>query len=192
MKYILPIILLFNSVTGLAQVKDYTFYPASIDVPHSKIEITTTTTGNTFSKLVYREIKMPGTGIISAIAKSLIDTTRKNIYLAYNGIKDSISQAQFTTMQQIMFSEIYPDSVNRVIMAEQWNFNQKKNRMEVEIISIAPVYVGNGKYYPLFWNRYADIEILLRQLPGGFNGELAVTAYDVFEQRLFTSHIIKF
>lgn len=192
MKWILPIILLFNYLSGSAQVKDYTFYPASIDEPGSKIEIITTSTGNPPVKLVHREIKMPGTGIISTIVKSLIDTTRKNIYLAYNGIKDSIPQAQFITMQQIMFSEVFPDSVNRIIMAEQWSFNRKKNRMEAKIISIAPVYVGNGKYYPLFWNRYDDIEILLRKLPGGFNGELAVTAYDVFEQRLFTSKIIKY
>lgn len=189
MKKILPILLLLLSIRAAAQTENYTSYPTPIPVQDKKIEVSRNYDGK--PTLVWREIKMQEPSIIQALIKSLIDTTRKNIYLAYNGIKDSIPQAQLTTMERVLFSEMYPDSVNRILIIEQWDLNKETNKMAVKILGIAPACMLGGKYHPLFWNRYNDIEILLRKLPGGFKGELTVTAYDVFKQRLFTSKIIK-
>ncbi len=187
MKLILPVILCF--FYSLSPAQQYSSaYPDAIPITGKKIELRNTYNGKPI--IVWREIEMKEPHLISNLAKRLVEEVKTNGMAAYIGPKDTLKQPQRATMSQVVFSEMYPDTVNRILMLEQWDFDEQKGRMVVELIALAPAYTSEGKYYPLFWNKYETLAPLLKQVKYSTDIQ-AKTMLDVFEQRLFTSFIIK-
>lgn len=187
MKLILPVILCFFYSLSPAQ-QDRSTYPDAISIPGKKIEWRNTYNGKPV--IVWREVEMKEPHLISNFAKQLIQVVKGNGLAAYNDPKATMNQPQTTTMNQVLFSEMYPDTVNRILMLEQWGYNEQKGQMVVELIALAPAYTSEGKYYPLFWNKYETLAPLLKEVKYSTDMQ-AKTMLDVFEQRLFTSFIIK-
>lgn len=188
MKPILPAILCFIYSFSYAQ-QDSSACPDAISIPGKKIELRNTYKGEPI--IVWREVKMEEPHLISNLTKRLVEEVKKNGLAAYNNPQDSLTQPQAATIKQVLFSEMYPDTVNRILMLEQWDYDEQEGQMVVKIIALAPAYAYAGKYYPLFWNRYAALTPSLKEIEYTM-GKQVKTMYDVFQRRSFTSHIIKY
>jgi hypothetical protein len=187
MKPILPIILCFIYSLSLAQQHSGA-YPDAIPVPDKKIELRSTYNGKPM--IVWREVEMKEPHLILNLAKRLVEDVKNNGLAAYNNPQDSLTQPQTATINQVLFSEMYPDTLNKILMLEQWDLDEQKGQMVVQLIALAPAYTSEGKYYPLFWNKYETVAPLLKEVKYSTDKQ-AKTMLDVFEQRLFTSFIIK-
>lgn len=187
MKYILPIIFSFKCLICTAQV--FSNHQNAIPVPKKKIELNRNDNGSPV--LVWREIKMQEPYLITHLANRLIKETKQGLQ-AFHNPKDSMRQVQMTTLNQIIFTELYPDTTNRILMLEEWNYDAHQGKMAVSILAIAPVYVGDEKYYPLFWNKYPHVISILKSMEFPVDHKQTRTMYEVFEKRLFTSDIIKY
>jgi hypothetical protein len=188
MKPILPAILCFIYSFSYAQ-QDSSACPDAISIPGKKIELRNTYKGEPI--IVWREVKMEEPHLISNLTKRLVEEVKKNGLAAYNNPQDSLTQPQAATIKQVLFSEMYPDTVNRILMLEQWDYDEQEGQMIVKIIALAPAYTYAGKYYPLFWNKYATVTPLLKEIECTTDKRVK-TIHDVFEQRLFYSFIIKY
>lgn len=189
MKYSLLVIFYFQCLICSAQVFSNHNTAIPIPIPENKIEVNRTYNGSPF--LVWREVKMQESYLITILANRLIKETKEGLQ-AFHNPEDSIRQVQMTTLNQVIFAELYPDTTDRILILEEWDYDKGKGKMVVNILAIAPAYIGDGKYYPLFWNKYPHVTSILKsiELPAGH--KQTRTMYEVFEKRLFTSHIIKY
>lgn len=187
MKYSLLVIFYFQCLICSAQV--FSNHSNAIPIPEKKIEVNRNYNGSPF--LVWREVTMQESYSITNLANRLIKETKEGLQ-AFHNPKDSIRQVQMTTLNQVIFAELYPDTTDRILILEEWDYDKGKGKMVVNILAIAPAYIGDGKYYPLFWNKYPHVTSILKsiELPAGH--KQIRTMYEVFEKRLFTSHIIKY
>lgn len=187
MKYSLLIIFNFQFLTCPAQV--FSNNNNAIPVPKKKIEVDQNYNGST--TLVWREIKMQEHNLIPNLANRLIMETKEGLQ-AFHNPKDTIRQTQMTTLNQVIFAELYPDTTDRILILEEWDYDKGKGKMAVNILAIAPAYIGNGKYYPLFWNKYSHVTSILKNMEVPVDHNQTSTMYDVFDKRFFTSYIIKY
>ena len=105
----------------------------------------------------------------------------------------------YTEDIQIVHNDINPEDVKRYRLKEVWYFDNHTSSMKVRILGIAPmidVYDDNGQFRyekPLFWIHYpTSRESLARHTvfnPG--NDGSRMTWEDLFEMRLFASHVYK-
>lgn len=104
---------------------------------------------------------------------------------------------------EIVRNDLNPEDIKRFRIKEDWIFNTNTGQMEVYIIGIAPMkqkFDSNGNLlfeYPMCWIYYPDARKVLEQKPafnpltGGMGGQGNLTWGDIFENRLFSSHITK-
>lgn len=116
------------------------------------------------------------------------------------GVWDPVTQ---NVRQEIVRNELTPNDIKRFRLKEDWIFNTNTGRMEVYIIGIAPICQqfddqGNVLFeYPLCWIYFPEARPLLdhkaafNPLTGGMGGQSNMTWGDIFENRLFASHITK-
>lgn len=187
MKYILPIIFYFQCLVGSAQV--FSNYNNAIPVPKNKITLDRNYNGS--PTLVWREIKMQEYSLTTNLANRLIKETKEGLQ-AFHNPEDTIRQVQMTTLNQVIFAELYPDTTDKILLLEEWNYDTNKGKIVVSILAIAPAYIGDGKYYPLFWNKYPHVISILKSMEFPVDHKQTRTMYEVFEKRLFTSDIIKY
>ena len=187
MKYILFIIFSFQCLACSAQV--FSNHNNAIPVPKNKITLDQNFNGS--PTLVWREIKMRESNHITDLANRLITETKEGLQVFHNP-KDTIRQVQMTTLNQVIFTELYPDTTDRILILEEWDYNKDKGKMVVSILAIAPAYIGDGKYYPLFWIKYPHLISILKSMEIPIDHNQSRTMYEVFEKRLFTSDIIKY
>lgn len=187
MKYLLPVIFSFQSLICSAQVGGDNHN--AIPVPKKKIKLSISHTGK--PTLAWREIKMQESYLTANLINKLLKETKDGLH-AFHGPNDSIRQAQETTSNQINFAELNPDKTNRILLLEEWNYDSLTGKMIVSILAVAPAYMQDKKYYPLFWNKYPDIISFLKSMESPSDHKQTRTMYEVFEDRLFTSSIIKY
>jgi len=97
-------------------------------------------------------------------------------------------------------SEINPDDINKYRIKEVWYFDKEASRFKVRILGIAPLKdeidpeTGLLKYENvLFWVYYPELREYLASeaVPSDYNDIFPMTWYDLFENRMFQSYIIK-
>ena len=101
---------------------------------------------------------------------------------------------------KVVPSEINPDDIKRYRMKEIWYFDKEASMLKVRILGISPLHetvdptTGELKYeLPLFWIYYPEIrETLAKEtVLSDFNDVFPMTWYDLMENRMFYSYIIK-
>ena len=84
-------------------------------------------------------------------------------------------------------------------MKEDWIFDKQLSSMYVRIIGLAPImkkYDENGNFMAdivMFWTYYPDLRNILinEEVFNPLNDSQLISWDDLFEMRLFSSHIIK-
>lgn len=101
---------------------------------------------------------------------------------------------------QIVESEINPEDIKRYRVKEIWYFDKEASIFKVRILGISPLRevmddaTGELKYeMPLFWIYYPELREFLSSeaVPSDDNDSYPMTWYDLFENRMFSSYIIK-
>ncbi|ANI89060.1 hypothetical protein A9P82_07020 [Arachidicoccus ginsenosidimutans] len=102
---------------------------------------------------------------------------------------------------QVRQKALNPDSIYKFRIKEEWVFNKRDGKTYVRILGIAPLIsytmsngdVADNSEHAAFWIYYPDLRTaLVRSLiPNPLNIGGTMTWEEVFEKRLFTSHIIK-
>jgi gliding motility associated protien GldN len=101
---------------------------------------------------------------------------------------------------EVVKSEINPDNINRYRIKEVWYFDKESSMLKVRILGISPLVeeideiTGELKYeLPLFWVYYPELREYLADepVPSDYNDMFPMTWYDLFENRMFSSYIIK-
>jgi gliding motility associated protien GldN len=111
-------------------------------------------------------------------------------------IPDPVSGAQKMVITKHDFN---PDIVTKYRIKEDWIFDRNLGQMVVRIVGIAPfkdIFNDDGTYRtsaPLFWLYYPEIRPLLAQYEvfNPDNDVARMTWDDFFENRMFSSHVIK-
>ncbi len=97
-------------------------------------------------------------------------------------------------------SEVNPDDIMRYRIKEIWYFDKESSVFKVRILGISPLKeeydesTGEFKYeMPLFWVYYPELREFLadESVPSDYNDMFPMTWYDLFENRMFSSYIIK-
>jgi len=97
-------------------------------------------------------------------------------------------------------SEVNPDDIMRYRIKEVWYFDKEASVFKVRILGISPLKdeidaeTGEFKYeMPLFWVYYPELREFLADepVPSDYNDMFPMTWYDLFENRMFSSYIIK-
>ncbi len=111
----------------------------------------------------------------------------------------SFDPVYYTEDTLIVYNEINADNIKRFRVKEIWYFDENTSSMKVRITGIAPlqdVYddLGNFLYeLPMFWIYFPQArEPLARETafnPGNDNAPM--TWLDIFDMRMFSSHIYK-
>ena len=100
---------------------------------------------------------------------------------------------------EVVRNEIFYEDVKKFRINEIWYFDEATSSMRVQIIGLSPIKMrtdenGLDLYeQPLFWVHFpSSREYLSRQLVANdFNDAAQVTWDDLFQMRLFASHITK-
>ncbi len=101
---------------------------------------------------------------------------------------------------KIVKSEINPEDINRYRIKEVWYFDKEASIFRVRILGISPLRevmddaTGELKYEePLFWVYYPELREFLagEAVPSDYNDSYPMTWYDLFENRMFASYIMK-
>jgi gliding motility associated protien GldN len=100
---------------------------------------------------------------------------------------------------QVYRNDFNPESVQRFRIKEEWVFDKQTSTMYVRIIGIAPeksILNADGSvraYAPLFWLYYPDLRPILARYDvyNPKNYMMRMSWEDLFEMRMFASHIIK-
>ena len=101
---------------------------------------------------------------------------------------------------EVTKSEVNPDDIMRYRIKEIWYFDKESSVFKVRILGISPLKeeydenTGEFKYeMPLFWVYYPELRDYLadESVPSDFNDMFPMTWYDLFENRMFSSYIIK-
>ncbi len=97
-------------------------------------------------------------------------------------------------------NEINPEDINRYRIKEIWYFDKESSTLKVRILGISPLKeefdeeTGEYKYeMPLFWVYYPELRNFLADeaVPSDYNDMFPMTWYDLFENRMFSSYIMK-
>jgi|SRR5687768_9294366 len=95
---------------------------------------------------------------------------------------------------------VNPEDIKKYRVKEMWFFDRESSRMQVRILGIAPVKdeydeeTFEFKYsIPMFWVYYPEAREMLsrHEVFNEYNDAAPGTWYDLFEQRRFSSYIIK-
>ena len=100
---------------------------------------------------------------------------------------------------KIVRNEMDPSDVKRYRVKEIWYFDRESSRMKVRILGIAPIidkYDDNGNFLfelPMFWVYYPQVreQLSKHRVFNDKNDRAPMTWYDLFENRQFSSYIIK-
>ncbi len=101
---------------------------------------------------------------------------------------------------KITESEINPEDIKRFRIKEVWYFDKEASVFKVRILGISPLRevmddaTGELKYeMPLFWVYYPELREYLSSeaVPSDYNDSYPMTWYDLFENRMFSSYIMK-
>lgn len=101
---------------------------------------------------------------------------------------------------KVVETEINTDDIKRFRLKEIWYFDKEASMLKVRILGISPLHenvdpvTGELKYeIPLFWIYYPEIrETLAKEtVISDFNDVFPMTWYDLMENRMFSSYIIK-
>ena len=101
---------------------------------------------------------------------------------------------------RVVESEINPDDIKRFRIKEIWYFDKEASMLKVRILGISPLHenvdaiTGELKYeLPLFWIYYPEIRDILAKetVVSDYNDVFPMTWYDLMENRMFSSYIIK-
>jgi gliding motility associated protien GldN len=93
-----------------------------------------------------------------------------------------------------------PEDIKKYKLIEEWDFDRNTSEMYVRILAIAPMYrpvAGSTGIelpeQPMFYLRYNDCRqaFINEEVYNRFNDAGRLTYDDLFEQRLFSSYIIK-
>jgi gliding motility associated protien GldN len=103
-------------------------------------------------------------------------------------MKDTTIQAEFN-----------PDDIERYQIKEEWVFDKQSSRLQVRILGIAPektVKNADGSVrgiLPIFWVYYPDLRPMLAKYEAynGKNYGARMSWEELFESRMFASHIVK-
>lgn len=90
-----------------------------------------------------------------------------------------------------------PEDVKQILLYEEWYFNKKLSKMDVRIISVQPLWLGQDnetgqmKRSPLFWVNFDDLRDVLAQqeVYTPYNDAQRLSFDDLFMQRRFGSVI---
>ncbi len=112
---------------------------------------------------------------------------------------ETVDPITYETKYKVIEKKLNPEDIKRYRIKEDWFFDRQYSTLKVRILGIAPLQElknEDGSYLaemPLFWVRYPDCrEYLARQrafIEG--NDSNPMSWEDIFEMRLFSSHIIK-
>jgi gliding motility associated protien GldN len=100
----------------------------------------------------------------------------------------------------VVHTQVNPDDIKKYRVKEIWYFDEEASRMGVRILGIAPIkdeydpQTGVFRYStPLFWVYYPEARETLSRyyVFNEFNDAAPGTWADLFEQRRFSSYIIK-
>lgn len=174
MKLSLPILFCFVTFFGSAQ----NTIPVALPVPQKDLKVVQNYTGQPL--FVWREVFLKEPHWAQTICKALIENAKNNLVQTYHSPKDLSQLVTLTDSIQ----------ADKILIYEKWGYNNQQRRAFVDIIAIAPAYVTDKKYQALFWSKYADVSTIIEQLPVVVNKDTS-SMLEVFEQRLFTSKIIK-
>lgn len=111
----------------------------------------------------------------------------------------SLNEVTFEEEIRVIYNEVNPDDIKRFRVKEVWFFDEETSTMQVRIIGIAPIRSiyddrGNFKYEtPMFWVYYPELREVLatKQAMNPIRNEIIMYWDDVFENRFFSSYIIK-
>ena len=111
----------------------------------------------------------------------------------------SLNEVTFEEEIRVIYNEVNPDDIKRFRVKEVWFFDEETSTMQVRIIGIAPIRSiyddrGNFKYeQPMFWVYYPELREVLatKQAMNPIRNEIIMYWDDVFENRFFSSYIIK-
>ncbi|MGE5356488.1 MAG: gliding motility protein GldN [Deltaproteobacteria bacterium] len=116
---------------------------------------------------------------------------------------DSITYYDPDTYEEtvkVVPSEINPDDIKRYRLKEIWYFDKEASMLKVRILGISALHenvdptTGEVKYeLPLFWIYYPEMrETLAKEtVLSDFNDVFPMTWFDLMENRMFSSYIIK-
>lgn len=100
---------------------------------------------------------------------------------------------------EVAYNDLNPEDIKRYRIKEIWFFDEETSTLQVRILGIAPLkeeYDDQGNFLyelPMFWVYYPDVrEMFAREQ--AFNEQNdggAMTWFDVFEMRYFSSYIYK-
>lgn len=101
---------------------------------------------------------------------------------------------------EIVKNEINADDIKRYRIKEIWYFDKKESLLKVRVLGISPLLevmddaTGELKYeIPMFWIYYPELRDFISNevVPNDHNDMYPMTWYDLFENRMFSSYIIK-
>lgn len=102
---------------------------------------------------------------------------------------------------QVRHKAIDPDSIYKFRIKEEWVFNKRDGKTYVRVLGIAPLItytmsdgsVADNSEHAAFWVYYPDLrtDLVRTTIPNPVNIGGSLTWEEVFENRLFSSHIIK-
>jgi len=101
---------------------------------------------------------------------------------------------------QVVRNEINWEDIKQFRMKEVWYFDKELSQMKVRLLGIGPILqsvdpdTGEFKYQEvLFWVYYPEARYALakRRVQNGNNDIAPMSWYDLFEQRFFSSYILK-
>lgn len=101
---------------------------------------------------------------------------------------------------KVVESAINPEDIKRFRIKEIWYFDKEASMLKVRILGISPLHenvdliTGELKYeLPLFWIYYPEIREMLAKVTvqSDYNDVFPMTWYDLMENRMFSSYIIK-
>jgi len=97
-------------------------------------------------------------------------------------------------------NEINADDIKRYRIKEVWYFDKEESLLKVRILGISPLLevmddaTGELKYeIPMFWVYYPELREFIagEAVPNDYNDMFPMTWYDLFENRMFSSYIMK-
>lgn len=102
---------------------------------------------------------------------------------------------------QVRQKQLLADSIYKFRLKEEWVFNKRDGKTYVRILGIAPLIsytssdgmTADNSEHPAFWLYYPDLRTALvrANIINPLSGGGTITWEEVFENRLFASHIIR-
>jgi len=101
---------------------------------------------------------------------------------------------------EVVKNEINADDIKRYRIKEIWYFDKEESLLKVRILGISPLLevmddaTGELKYeIPMFWVYYPELREFIagEAVPNDHNDMYPMTWYDLFENRMFSSYIMK-